>query len=148
MANFVCHLTTSGIKQNLGTTMMDYSCFFCFCFVFQDKVSLCSPKCSGPNKVHQASLELRDKPSSLPKCWDERQEATTSQKWIFFDLIIWGCKTNPKSICIPPFLVAAYIKGNWKSFCFLLTLILVLTLILFLTLIAKFIYPPSKAFLS
>ena len=33
--------------------------FFCY-FVFQDKISLCSPDCPGTCSVDQAGLELRD----------------------------------------------------------------------------------------
>jgi hypothetical protein len=33
-------------------------------FIFQDRVSLCSPGCSGTHSVDQADLELRDPPAS------------------------------------------------------------------------------------
>jgi hypothetical protein len=38
--------------------------FVLFCFVFQDRVSLCSPGCPGTHSVEQASLELRNPPAS------------------------------------------------------------------------------------
>jgi hypothetical protein len=37
----------------------------CIClFVFQDRVSLCSPGCPGTHSVDQAGLELRNPPAS------------------------------------------------------------------------------------
>ena len=39
-------------------------CFVLFCFVFQDRVSLCSPGCPGTHSVDQAGLELRNPPAS------------------------------------------------------------------------------------
>jgi hypothetical protein len=39
-------------------------CFVLFCFVFQDRVSLCSPGCPGTHFVDQAGLELRNLPAS------------------------------------------------------------------------------------
>jgi hypothetical protein len=39
--------------------------FVClFCFVFRDRVSLCSPGCPGTHFVDQAGLELRNLPAS------------------------------------------------------------------------------------
>ena len=35
-----------------------------FCFVFLDRVSLCSPSCPGSHSVDQAGLELRDSSAS------------------------------------------------------------------------------------
>jgi hypothetical protein len=35
-----------------------------FCFVFRDRVSLCSPGCPGTHSVDQAGLELRNSPVS------------------------------------------------------------------------------------
>jgi hypothetical protein len=37
---------------------------FCF-FVFQDRVSLCSPGCPGTHFVDQAGLELRNPPAKI-----------------------------------------------------------------------------------
>jgi hypothetical protein len=40
--------------------------FFCCClFVFQDRVSLCSPGCPGTHSVDQAGLKLRNLPASV-----------------------------------------------------------------------------------
>jgi hypothetical protein len=36
---------------------------FLFCFVFRDRVSLCSHSCSGTHFVDQAGLELRKSPA-------------------------------------------------------------------------------------
>ena len=44
---------------------------FCFVFVLQDRVSLCSPGCSGTYSVDQAALKLRDPTAS----------ATATQQW-------------------------------------------------------------------
>jgi hypothetical protein len=38
--------------------------YFLFCFVFRDRVSLCSPGCPGTHFVDQAGLELRNPPAS------------------------------------------------------------------------------------
>ena len=38
--------------------------FVSFCFVFRDRVSLCSPGCPGTHSVDQADLELRNQPAS------------------------------------------------------------------------------------
>jgi hypothetical protein len=40
---------------------------FCFVFVFQDWVSLCSPGCPGTHSVPQAGLKLRNLPASASK---------------------------------------------------------------------------------
>jgi hypothetical protein len=41
--------------------------FCCCCFVFQDRVSLCSPGCPGTHFVDQAGLELRNTPASASR---------------------------------------------------------------------------------
>jgi hypothetical protein len=38
--------------------------FVLFCFVFRDRVSLCSPGSPGTHSVDQAGLELRNPPAS------------------------------------------------------------------------------------
>ena len=38
-----------------------------FCFVFQDRVTLCSPGCPKTCSVDQGGLELRDLPASESK---------------------------------------------------------------------------------
>jgi hypothetical protein len=42
-------------------------CFVLFCFVFWDRVSLCSPGCPGTHFVDQAGLELRNPPASASR---------------------------------------------------------------------------------
>ena len=44
-------------------------CVLCLfvCFFFQDRVSLCSPGCSGTHSVDQAGLELRNLPASASR---------------------------------------------------------------------------------
>ena len=44
---------------SFGTKM-----YIFFSFVFQDRVSLCSPGCSGTCSVDQSGLKLRDLPAS------------------------------------------------------------------------------------
>jgi hypothetical protein len=45
-----------------------------FLFVFWDRVSLCSPGCSGTHSVDQTALELTEICLSLPpSCWDQRR---------------------------------------------------------------------------
>ena len=44
-------------------------CDILFCFVFEDRVSLCSPGCFGTQSVDQAGLKLTEIPLP-PKCWD------------------------------------------------------------------------------
>jgi hypothetical protein len=39
-------------------------------FFPQDRVSLCSPGCPGTHSVDQAGLELRNRLSLPPECWD------------------------------------------------------------------------------
>ena len=38
--------------------------FFVFVFVFEDRVSLCSPSCPGIHSLDQAGLKLRNPPAS------------------------------------------------------------------------------------
>jgi hypothetical protein len=40
---------------------------FIFCFVFQDRVSLCSPGCPGTHSIDQDGLELGDPHTEI---WD------------------------------------------------------------------------------
>ena len=41
-----------------------------FVFVFRDRVSLCSPGCSGTHPVDQAGLKLRNPPASASQHWN------------------------------------------------------------------------------
>jgi hypothetical protein len=53
---------------------------FClFCFVFRDRVSLCSPGCPGTHFVDQAGLELRNPPASASRVLGLKAWATTAQ---------------------------------------------------------------------
>jgi hypothetical protein len=64
-----------------------FSCFCLFvwlvgwlvCFVFQDRVSLCSPGCPGTHSVDQAGLELRDPPASASQVLGLKACATTAR---------------------------------------------------------------------
>ena len=54
--------------------------FVClFCFVFRDRVSLCSPGCPGTHSVDQAGLELRNPPASASQVLGLKVNATTAQ---------------------------------------------------------------------
>jgi hypothetical protein len=48
-------------------------------FVFQDRVSLCSPGCLGTHFVDQAGLELRNLPASASQVLGLQACATTAQ---------------------------------------------------------------------
>jgi hypothetical protein len=53
--------------------------FVClFCFVFRDRVSLCSPGCPGTHSVDQAGLKLRNPPASASQMLGLEACATTS----------------------------------------------------------------------
>jgi hypothetical protein len=45
------------------------SCKVCLCFVFQDRVSLCSPGCPGTHCVDQAGLDFTEIRLLLPPKW-------------------------------------------------------------------------------
>jgi hypothetical protein len=52
--------------------------FFIFYFLFfRDRVSLCSPGCSGTHSVDQAGLELRNPPASASRVLGLKACATT-----------------------------------------------------------------------
>jgi hypothetical protein len=51
--------------------------FFFFFLVFRDRVSLCSPGCSGTHFVDQAGLELRNPPASVSQVLGLKAWATT-----------------------------------------------------------------------
>jgi hypothetical protein len=54
--------------------------FFCL-FVFQDRVSLCSPGCPATHSVDQAGLELRNPPSSASRVLGLKACVTTAQRY-------------------------------------------------------------------
>jgi hypothetical protein len=57
---------------------------FLFCFVFRDRVSLCSPGCPGTHSVDQAGLELRNRPASASQVLGLQAYATTA--WLNMSL--------------------------------------------------------------
>jgi hypothetical protein len=58
--------------------------FVClFVFVFQDRVSLCSPGCPGTHSVDQDGLELRNPPASASQVLGLKVCATTAWLSIF-----------------------------------------------------------------
>jgi hypothetical protein len=53
--------------------------FVLFCFVFQDRVSLCSPGCPGTQSADHAGLELRYPPASPSQVLGLKACTTTDQ---------------------------------------------------------------------
>jgi hypothetical protein len=49
---------------NFATVLILLFVLFCWFLVYRDRVSLCSPDCSGTHSVDQAGLELRNLPAS------------------------------------------------------------------------------------
>jgi hypothetical protein len=57
----------------------------CFCFFFQDRVSLYSPGCPGTHSVDQAGLKLRNPPASASRVLGLKACATTpGREYVFF----------------------------------------------------------------
>ena len=63
-------------RRSHWSVLMD-SLLVLFCFVFQDRVSLCSPDCPGTHFVDQAGLELRNPPASASQVLGLKACATT-----------------------------------------------------------------------
>jgi hypothetical protein len=59
--------------------------FVLFCFVFWDRVSLCSPGCPGIHFVDQPGLELRNPPASASQALESKACATTAWQLGRFD---------------------------------------------------------------
>jgi hypothetical protein len=57
-------ITPLGVKRTFQRGQLFVCLFFVFVFVFQDRVSLCSPGCPRTHFVYQADLELRNPPAS------------------------------------------------------------------------------------
>ena len=66
-----------------------------FCFVFRDRVSLCSPGCPGTHSVDQAGLELRNLPASASQVLRLRSEEHTPSEY----------QTTPPPRCLKPLLL-------------------------------------------
>jgi hypothetical protein len=61
--------------------------FVClFCFVFRDRVSLCSPGCPGTHSVDQAGLELRNSPVSASQVLGLKVCTTMPGETSFFNI--------------------------------------------------------------
>jgi hypothetical protein len=58
--------------------------FFFVCFVFQDRIFLCSPGFPGTHFVEQAGLELRNSPASASQVLGLKACATTAQLKVYF----------------------------------------------------------------
>jgi hypothetical protein len=69
----------TGNSKHLAENSSKRRFLFCFVFVFRDKVSLCSPGCSGSHSVDQAGLELRNPPASASGVLGLKAWATTAQ---------------------------------------------------------------------
>jgi hypothetical protein len=59
-------------------------CFWFFGLVFQDSISLYSPGCPGTHSVDQASLELRNPPTSASQVLGLKACTTTAQLHILY----------------------------------------------------------------
>jgi hypothetical protein len=77
--------------ERLGGKEKESSCLFIvlFCFVFRDRVSLCSPGCPGTHSVDQAGLELRNLPASASQVLGLKAKATA---WLNF--LSFTCMQN------------------------------------------------------
>ena len=64
-------------------------------FVFQDRVSLCSPSCPGTHSVGQADLELRNSPASASQVLSLQAYTTTAWQSKF-------SKTDPQVVLSRP----------------------------------------------
>jgi hypothetical protein len=62
--------------------------FVLFCFVFRDRVSLCSPGCPGTHSVDQTGLELRNPPTSASQVLGLKACTTTAWHFIFVCLFV------------------------------------------------------------
>jgi hypothetical protein len=63
-----------------------FVCFLIFIlFVFQDRLSLCSPGCPGTHFVDQAGLELRNPPASASQVLGLKARTTTA--WLSPELL-------------------------------------------------------------
>jgi hypothetical protein len=65
--------------------------FFLFCFVFRDRVSLCSPGCPEAHSVDQAGLKLRNPSASVSQVLGLKACTTTAQKLVYFFVCLVFC---------------------------------------------------------
>jgi hypothetical protein len=68
--------------------------YLLFCFVFRDRVSLCSPGCPGTHSVNQAGLELRNLPASASQVLGLMAWATTARLFYHVDENILGVEVR------------------------------------------------------
>jgi hypothetical protein len=71
--------------------------FFLF-FVFQDRVSLCSPGCPGTHSVDQAVLELRNPCASASRVLGLKACATTAR--LLFLVCVCVCVSVCVYVCV------------------------------------------------
>jgi hypothetical protein len=67
------------ISLMMGSTLNFFPVCLFVCFVFQDRVSLCSPGCPGTHFVDQAGLELRNLPAFASQVLGLKACATTAR---------------------------------------------------------------------
>ena len=65
--------------KHLGFCMV-WNFFLKFCFVFRDRVSLCSPGCPEIHFVDQAGLKFRDPPASVSRVLELKACGPTAQR--------------------------------------------------------------------
>jgi hypothetical protein len=66
-------------------TGLEFSVTATNAYLFQDRVSLCSPGCPGTHFVDQAGLELRNPPASASQVLGLKACATTARLFCFFE---------------------------------------------------------------
>jgi hypothetical protein len=82
-------LLNAGIKSVRHQQLILDFCFVLFCFVFRDRVSLCSPGCLGTYFVDHAGLELRNPPAS---CLQSAEiKGVCHHAWRFFVFVLFVC---------------------------------------------------------
>jgi hypothetical protein len=68
------------------TSMVTFVVFYFFCFVFQDRVSLCSPGCPGTGSLDHAGLEHRNPPASASQVLGSKVCTTTPGSMVTYNI--------------------------------------------------------------
>jgi hypothetical protein len=73
-----------------------------FCFVFRDRVSLCSPGYPGTHSVDQAGLKLRNPPASVSQVLGLKACDNTAQLYILIKKIFLKYNKAHTYLCNRP----------------------------------------------
>jgi hypothetical protein len=93
-----------------------FFCFVLFCFVFRDRVSLCSPGCPGVHSVDQAVLELRNPPASASQVLGLKACATTPGSLpLTYTHSLWHPNPLPAEFSVEPILTSFQTESFWVS---------------------------------